>query len=46
MARLDWLDSIAVHHGSIDAIIRRRVEDRLKAPPVAMQRSTEGRQMK
>jgi len=31
MARLDWLNSIAIHHGSIDAKIRRRVEDGLKA---------------
>jgi ATP-dependent Lhr-like helicase len=30
MSRLDWLTSIAIHHGSIDARIRRRVEDGLK----------------
>jgi len=30
MTRLDWLTSIAIHHGSIDAGIRRRVEDGLK----------------
>lgn len=30
LARLDWLTSIAIHHGSIDAKIRRRVEDGLK----------------
>jgi ATP-dependent Lhr-like helicase len=31
MARLDWLTSIAIHHGSIDARMRRRVEDGLRA---------------
>jgi len=31
LARLDWLTSIAIHHGSIDAKIRRRVEDGLKS---------------
>ncbi len=30
-ARLDWLTSTAIHHGSIDAKIRRRVEEGLKA---------------
>jgi ATP-dependent Lhr-like helicase len=30
-ARLDWLTTTAIHHGSIDAAIRRRVEDALKA---------------
>ena len=30
-ARLDWLTSTAIHHGSIDAKIRRRVEDGLKS---------------
>jgi ATP-dependent Lhr-like helicase len=30
-ARLDWLTTTALHHGSIDAKIRRRVEDGLKA---------------
>jgi len=29
-ARLDWLTTTALHHGSIDAKIRRRVEDGLK----------------
>jgi ATP-dependent Lhr-like helicase len=29
-ARLDWLTSTAIHHGSIDAKIRRRVEEGLK----------------
>jgi ATP-dependent Lhr-like helicase len=29
-ARLDWLASVAIHHGSIDAKIRRRVEDGIK----------------
>ncbi len=30
-ARLDWLTTTAVHHGSIDAKIRRRVEDGIKS---------------
>jgi ATP-dependent Lhr-like helicase len=30
-ARLDWLTTTALHHGSIDAKIRRKVEDGLKA---------------
>ena len=30
-ARLDWLTTTAVHHGSIDATIRRRIEDGLKS---------------
>lgn len=30
-ARLDWLTSTAIHHGSIDAQIRRRVEEGLKS---------------
>jgi ATP-dependent Lhr-like helicase len=30
-ARLDWLTSTAIHHGSIDAKIRRRVEEGLKS---------------
>jgi ATP-dependent helicase Lhr and Lhr-like helicase len=30
-ARLDWLTSTAIHHGSIDAKIRRRVEAGLKS---------------
>lgn len=30
-ARLDWLTTTALHHGSIDAKIRRRVEEGLKA---------------
>jgi ATP-dependent Lhr-like helicase len=30
-ARLDWLTTTALHHGSIDAKIRRRVEDGLKS---------------
>ena len=29
-ARLDWLTTTAIHHGSIDAKIRRRVEEALK----------------
>jgi ATP-dependent Lhr-like helicase len=29
-ARLDWLTTTAIHHGSIDAAIRRRVEEALK----------------
>jgi ATP-dependent Lhr-like helicase len=30
-ARLDWLTTTAIHHGSIDAKIRRRVEEGLKS---------------
>ncbi len=30
-ARLDWLTTTAIHHGSIDAKIRRRIEEGLKA---------------
>lgn len=30
-ARLDWLTSTAIHHGSIDAKIRRRIEESLKS---------------
>jgi ATP-dependent helicase Lhr and Lhr-like helicase len=29
-ARLDWLTCVALHHGSIDSKIRRRIEDGLK----------------
>ena len=29
-ARLDWLTTTAIHHGSIDAKIRRKIEDGLK----------------
>ncbi len=30
-ARLDWLTLTAIHHGSIDAKVRRKIEDGLKA---------------
>jgi ATP-dependent Lhr-like helicase len=30
-ARLDWLTTTAIHHGSIDAKIRRRIEEGLKS---------------
>lgn len=30
-ARLDWLTTTAIHHGSIDAKVRRKVEEGLKA---------------
>jgi ATP-dependent Lhr-like helicase len=30
-ARLDWLTATALHHGSIDLTVRRKVEERLKA---------------
>jgi ATP-dependent Lhr-like helicase len=30
-ARLDWLTTTAIHHGSIDAKVRRKVEDGLKS---------------
>jgi ATP-dependent Lhr-like helicase len=30
-ARLDWLTTTAIHHGSIDSKVRRRIEEKLKA---------------
>jgi ATP-dependent Lhr-like helicase len=30
-ARLDWLTTTAIHHGSIDAKVRRQVEEKLKS---------------